>query len=103
MVELMRNTYSYTILVCGLLITTLIVHVRHTADLRFSQAESKLGAVSLKQGCRGCSSPEAVSYLAFGLPKFNFYCTFDICKLKEGHGGCHPFLYLVRCNNHKNQ
>ena len=51
--ELMRNTYSYTILVCGMLITTFIVHVRHTVDLGFSQRESKLGAVSLKQGCRG--------------------------------------------------
>ena len=52
MVESMRNTYSYTIIVCGMLITTFIVHVRHTVDLRFSQRESKLGAVSLKQGSR---------------------------------------------------
>ena len=52
MVESMRNTYSYTILTCGMLIATFIVHVRHTVDLRFSQRESKLGAVSLKQGSR---------------------------------------------------
>ena len=53
--ESMRNTYSYTILVCGMLITTFTVHVRHTVDLRFSQRESKLGAVSLKQGSRGAA------------------------------------------------